>query len=280
MRASRTTPASDQDEGPIAGSGPDAPPLLELRRVEKTFVRGDKKVHALRDFSLTVQQGDFVSVIGPSGCGKSTLLNLIAGLMPATGGTMRFRGKGIPRPNTAVGYVTQKDNLMPWRSVADNIGVPLEIGKVPKSERHARVQEAIELVGLTGFEDSYPSALSGGMRKRTSLARTLVYSPEVILFDEPFAALDAQLKRVMHAELLRIWQSGQKRTIIFITHDVSEAILLADRVIVCSQRPATIKADHAVNLPRPRDVDTTEFAPEFVRLNQELWAELGVHHVD
>ncbi len=218
-----------------------------------------------------MRQGEFLVLLGPSGCGKSTALNMIAGLMQPLAGTIRFDGAPITDVNTRVGYMTQKDNLLPWRTVSQNIAVALEIRGVPAAERAHRVQEMIELVGLAGFERHYPSELSGGMRKRTTLARTLVYSPDTLLMDEPFGALDAPLRMALHDQLVRLWQAT-KKTILFVTHDLTEALTLADRIIVLTPRPGIIKGELPVKLPRPRDIYQVANQPEFARLQSELWS--------
>jgi NitT/TauT family transport system ATP-binding protein len=253
------------------------PPRLEYRDVSKVFFKGDERVHALRRVSATVQAGELLAIVGPSGCGKSTLLNLTAGLMSPGLGDVLYDGQQVTDVNTRVAYITQKDNLLPWRTVQGNIALPFELGdrtRVPASERRERIAHHIELVGLTGFENHYPDELSGGMRKRVSLARSLICDPEVLLMDEPFGALDAQLKLVLQAELLRMWE-GSGKTLVFITHDLAEAISLADRVIVMSTRPGTIRAVQAIDLPRPRDVFGIRFTAEFGTYFERLWETLG-----
>lgn len=249
--------------------------LLETRGLVKRFRRGAELITAVEGLDLRINRGEFVCIIGPSGCGKSTLLNMTAGLMNPSEGEIRYRGEAVPEPNTQVGYITQRDNLMPWRTVAGNVGLGLEIQGVPRSERQERLQAMVDLVGLTGFEEAYPTQLSGGMRKRASLARTLVLDPETILADEPFGALDAQLKMMMQGELLRIWGKSTGRTVIFITHDLSEAITLADRVIVLTRRPGRVKVDCPVDIPRPRDVMKIRFTERFGKLHEQLWDALG-----
>jgi len=242
--------------------------------VTKRFRRDDSMMTALQSVDLDIEAGDFVCVVGPSGCGKSTLLNLLSGLMEPSGGQVLMGGSPIAMPNTRVGYMTQKDTLMPWRSVRRNVALPLEISGVSRAEIDQRVAAMIETVGLTGFEESYPSQLSGGMRKRVVLARTLIQDPEVLLADEPFGALDAQLRMILQAELQRIWMET-KKTILFVTHDIAEAVALADRVIVMSARPARVKLDRRIDLPRPRDIYRINMQPEFTALVDELWEALG-----
>jgi NitT/TauT family transport system ATP-binding protein len=223
-----------------------------------------------------VRQGELLAVVGPSGCGKSTLLNMAAGLMAPGTGSVRYKGKAIAGANTHVAYVTQKDNLLPWRTVLENIRLPLEMGpqrSLSPAEKSARCAGVIGMVGLTGFEHHYPKELSGGMRKRAQLARSLVYEPDTLLMDEPFGALDAQLKLMLQAELLKTWE-GSGKTLIFVTHDLTEAISLADRVIVMSGRPGSIRRIADIGLPRPRDVFQIRFSPEFGAYFEELWSAL------
>jgi NitT/TauT family transport system ATP-binding protein len=251
-------------------------PILEFRDLSKIFFKGNQQVHALDHVTAEVQEGELLAIVGPSGCGKSTLLNLSAGLMEPGTGDLLYRGRPLTGVNTQVSYVTQKDNLLPWRTVEDNVALPLQLGdrvRLSKDERRERVARHIELVGLGGFEKHYPSELSGGMRKRAQLARSLVYEPDVLLMDEPFGALDAQLKLVLQAELLRTWE-GTGRTLVFVTHDLTEAISIADRVIVMSSRPGRIQAIEHIDLPRPRDVFGIRFAPGFGDYFERLWSAL------
>jgi NitT/TauT family transport system ATP-binding protein len=222
-----------------------------------------------------VQRKEFVALVGPSGCGKSTILNMIAGLLRPTEGQLSYDDQPVNDLNLRVGYMTQKDTLLPWRTVKDNIGAPLELAahRTSKSDRAGKIDQMIELVGLKGFEKHYPGELSGGMRRRVALARMLIYDPETLLMDEPFGALDAQLKLVMHDEIQRIVGIGQK-TVLFVTHDLGEAIALADRVVVFSSRPGRIKMVRSIDLPRPRDVFRIRFAPRFTELHEELWDQL------
>ena len=252
------------------------PPILEFQDVSKVFFKGSQQVHALTGVSAEVADGELLAVVGPSGCGKSTMLNLAAGLMAPGTGEVRYRGTPLRGVNTDVSYVTQKDNLLPWRTVADNIALPLGLGgrlRLTKSQRRERVERHVELVGLTGFEKHYPSELSGGMRKRTQLARCLIHEPDMLLLDEPFGALDAQLKLVLQAELLRTWE-GSGKSMVLVTHDLTEAIALADRVIVMSGRPGRVRVVEHIDLPRPRDVFGIRFAPGFGEYFDRLWSAL------
>jgi len=242
--------------------------VLRVDGLTKHFAKDDAAIVALRDFSLDIEEGSFVTVLGRSGCGKSTILNLLAGLAEPTTGTVHYRDEALTGPHTEIGYLTQSDTLMPWRDVRRNVEMPLEIRGVAAGERAATAAELIRSVGLTGFEKHYPRELSGGMRRRASLARMLAGRPSTLLMDEPFGALDAQLRTELQAELLRLWQ-GSGQTVVFVTHDIEEALLLGDRVVVLG-RLGRIVLDRAVELPRPRVVDELRVDPEFVALHGEL----------
>lgn len=249
--------------------------LIELQSVIKDFQVRGRTLRALDGVSLQVQREQFVALTGPSGCGKSTVLNLVAGLLEPTHGKVMYDQAAVSEPNRRVGYMTQKDTLLPWRSIEDNIGIALELQcrAVNQSERRERVSRIMALVGLVGFERHYPAELSGGMRRRAALARMLIYEPETLLLDEPFGALDAQLKLIMQQELIRITQAGHM-TAMFVTHDLMEAIALADTVIIFTGRPGRIRASRSIDLPRPRDVQKIRFSPEFAKYHEELWNEL------
>jgi NitT/TauT family transport system ATP-binding protein len=251
--------------------------MIEIRHVSKTFKRGGSVIEALRDFNLNVDRREIVALIGPSGCGKSTLLNMIAGLYTPSGGRVIYKGSPVTDVNTGVGYMTQKDNLLPWRNVRDNIAFPLELAGVAKTEREARANAVIKQVGLDGFETRFPTELSGGMRKRACLARMMLYGAETALLDEPFAALDAQLKLAMHDLLLRL-ATDNEQTVVFVTHDLMEAVTLADRVIVCTRRPAMTALEQKILLPRPRDVLNVRFTNEFKEHYDMLWERLRVEY--
>ncbi|MFD4600498.1 ABC transporter ATP-binding protein [Streptomyces sp. NPDC058464] len=246
--------------------------VLELRGLSKQFVKDDTGIVALRDLTLGIEEGCFVSVLGRSGCGKSTMLNMMSGLMSPTSGRVTYRDMRVSGPRTEVGYLTQSDTLMPWRDVRRNVEMPMEIKRVAAGERRDRAADLIERVGLTGFERHYPRELSGGMRRRASLARMLAGDPEVLLLDEPFGALDAQLRSVLQAELLRLWQ-GSGQTVVFVTHDIEEALLLGDRVVVLG-RIGRVVLDKEIDLPRPRDADGLRVDPHFVALHKEMSAAL------
>jgi len=247
-------------------------PILVFEHVAKRFTKRSGTITALEDADITVNKGEFLSIVGPSGCGKSTLLNMAAGLMPPSAGRVFYDGKEVTKVNTRVGYVTQRDNLIPWRKVSDNIRIALEIrGTGDDGDMADQVSAVIEKVGLRGFENHFPAELSGGMRKRVTLARTLIYDPETLLMDEPFGALDAQLKLVLQEELLRLWTDGEGKTIVFVTHDLSEAVALSDRVVVLSSRPSKVKVIRTIDIPRPRDAFKVRFDPRFTELSHELW---------
>jgi NitT/TauT family transport system ATP-binding protein len=248
------------------------PAKILLAGASKTFhVRG-QVIRALQPTDLQIRKQEFVALVGPSGCGKSTILNLVAGLLGPTEGDVLYDGVAVTGPNRRVGYMTQKDTLLPWRTTVDNIRIALELKcrATPRSEIADKVKQLIELVSLTGFERHYPAELSGGMRKRVALARTLIYEPETLLMDEPFGALDAQLKLIMLDQLQTLTQQ-RKMTVVFVTHDLGEAITLADRVVIFSARPGRIRTIRDVPLARPRDVFKVRFTDAFARFHEELW---------
>ena len=230
-------------------------------------------VVAVRSIGRVLVRGAFVVLLGPSGCGKSTLLNMLAGLALPTAGRVVFQGRAVTGPNTAVGYVTQDDHLLPWRTLVENVELPLELRGVPARIRRERALERIAAMALTGFEASFPHELSGGMRKRAAVARALVADPDTLLMDEPFASLDMQTRLVLQRDLLRLWE-GSGRTVVFVTHDLWEAIALSDRIVVLTRRPARIKAIRPVSLPRPRDPIDVLAVPAARDLHQALWADL------
>jgi NitT/TauT family transport system ATP-binding protein len=247
--------------------------MIEIQNVSKTFSKGDDLVEAIRDIDLAVAAREIVAIIGPSGCGKSTLLNMIAGLYAPTRGRIVYRGAAVTDVNAGVGYMTQKDNLLPWRTVRDNVAFPLELAGVKRAERFRKADRVIERVGLAGFQARYPHELSGGMRKRASMARILLYGAETMLLDEPFAALDAQLRLAMHDLVLGI-AAEACQTIVLVTHDLIEAVTLADRVVVCTRRPATVAFEQTIDLPRPRDVLNVRFEARFKALHDAIWERL------
>ncbi len=249
-------------------------PRVELRDVSKTFVADGREVAAVAGVSFEVSDKEFVALVGPSGCGKSTVLNMIAGLLDQSAGAILLDGRPRARVPPQVGYVFQKDTVFPWRTVRRNIALGLEYRGVPAPERERRVREAIRLVGLEGFEDAFPATLSGGMRQRVALMRTLIVEPEILLMDEPFGALDTHTKLRLQAQLLELWLA-RRQTVVFVTHDLAEAITLADRVIVLTSRPGRVKLVHPVALPRPRDVIRIRETEAYAREFGILWHALG-----
>jgi len=245
---------------------------LEARNVEVEYYnqRTGNRLTALKEVNLDVEQGEFISIVGTSGCGKTTFLNAVDGLLPLRRGRIRLDGKEIRRPGPDRAVVFQSPSLLPWRTVYDNIMYGLELqGKRKTDKAQQTVQELIRLVGLSGFEKAFPSELSGGMQQRCNLARALAVDPEVLLLDEPFAALDAQTREFMQAELLRIWESTHK-TALFITHQIDEAVFLADRVIVFTSRPGTVRRVVNINLPRPRSLHVKREI-KFLEYLDEIW---------
>jgi len=229
-------------------------------------------LRALEHVSFDVYPEQFVCVLGPSGSGKTTLLRALAGLLPPTSGEIIFKGQKLAGPPPGIGFVFQKPSLMPWRTVIQNITLPLEIQNVPLDVRQEKALDLVELVGLQGFSDSLPRDLSGGMAQRVAIARALVHDPDVLLMDEPFGSLDALTRERMGVELLRIWQRRCK-TVVMVTHSISEALLLADRVLVLTQRPGRLRLDMPVDLPRPRNEDM-RYLPEFGLLARQLRAAI------
>jgi len=247
---------------------------IELVDVTRRFVSPTGASHtALRDFNLAVRPGEFVAIVGPTGCGKSTTLNLITGLAKPNAGEVRVMGTRVDGTDPRIGFVFQTDALFPWRSVLRNVAAgPLYRGK-PKGEAYATARDWIARVGLAGFEDHYPHQLSGGMRKRVTLAQTFINNPAILLMDEPFSALDVQTRVVMQDELLDMWSSSNA-SVVFVTHDLEEAIALADRVYVLTAGPATVKAVYDIDLPRPRVTAEVRYQPEFIALSKQIWNDL------
>jgi NitT/TauT family transport system ATP-binding protein len=230
-------------------------PLIVVSDLEKTYrTKGRALVRALAGISLDIGSGEFVTIVGQSGCGKTTLLKILAGLLPRSAGTVTLRGTPVDGPRPDIGIVFQDPVLLPWRTVLDNVMLPVQVLGLDRTAYRDRARRLLGLVGLEGFEDKYPHELSGGMRQRVSIARALVHDPSLLLMDEPFGALDAMTREFMNLELLRIWKESGK-TVVFITHSIPEAVFLADRVIVMSARPGRVVETVGVDLPRPRDLD-------------------------
>ncbi|MDI9617126.1 MAG: ABC transporter ATP-binding protein [Methanothrix sp.] len=249
--------------------------LLEVRSVSKVFDVDGKSMEVLRDISMSVDEGEFVCFIGPSGCGKTTLLRIIAGLEFPSSGSVLLDGAPIRGPGPERGMVFQEYSLFPWRTVLDNVAFGPEIRGVPKEERYRLAREYLKMVGLERFESRYPHELSGGMKQRVAIARALVNNPKALLMDEPFGALDAQTRNVMQSELLRIWEQ-ERKTIIFVTHSVDEAIYLGDRIIVFSARPGRVKEIIEIDLPRPRKRTSLEVNTIRDKILQDLRTEIKI----
>jgi len=256
-------------------------PKIECQHITHVFETGeDQGTVTLLDVSLAVRDCEFLCLLGPSGCGKTTLLRIIAGLVEPTEGMVLLDGRPSMGPDADKGMVFQRDATFPWLTVEQNVEYALKLHGVPRAERQGIVRKYIQLVGLTGFEKAYPKELSGGMRKRVDIARTYAYNPKVLLMDEPFGSLDLFTKTRMQAELLELW-SKERKTVVFVTHDLDEAIFLADRVAVMSKRPGRIREIITINLPRPRSVDV-KVSEAFGSIRRRLWEqfeeEFGVSH--
>jgi len=247
--------------------------VIAIDEVSLVYRAKRSAVHALDRVSLSAGEGEFVALVGPSGCGKSTLIKLVSGLIPPSAGMIRVKGEPVRGPTASVGIVFQGPLLMAWRTALKNILLQVEIRGLPVESYRATARELMELVGLAGFEDAYPHQLSGGMQQRVGLCRALIHDPDLLLMDEPFGALDALTREQMNAELQRIWMERRK-TVLFITHSISEAVYLADRVVVMSPRPGRIVGEIAVALPRPRTVASTEQI-EFAKLTRQVRQHLN-----
>jgi NitT/TauT family transport system ATP-binding protein len=243
-------------------------PALRVEHVSVTFPSPEGGLGALGDVSFEIREGEFVCLVGPSGCGKSTLLRVLSGLLPPTRGSVSFRGQQLVGPSAQIGIVFQSSNLMPWRTVLRNITLPLEVQRVDRATAQPAASDLVRLVGLQEFEDSYPDELSGGMAQRVAIARALIHDPAILLLDEPFGALDALTRERMNLELLRIWEAHRK-TVFMVTHNIQEAILLSDRVMVMTDRPGQIVTDLAIELPRPRSQELV-YDSAFVALSRHV----------
>jgi len=250
---------------------------IDLQGIACTFISKDdpgQRYTAVSDVSLTVAAGEFVSVVGPTGCGKSTLLNVAAGLLAPSMGSVHIFGQPLTDINTRAGYMFQSESLMPWRTALENVMAGLQFRGVPDAQAREQAEAWMRRVGLGGFGDRYPHQLSGGMRKRTSLAQTLVLDPDIILMDEPFSALDIQTRQLMENEVLDLWQS-KKKAVLFITHDLDEAIAMSDRVVILSAGPAARPiGEFTIDIERPRDVAEVKTTPRFLELHAAIWAVL------
>ena len=247
------------------------PAKLSIRGLRMGFRTDSGEVRVLEDIDLDVREGEFVCILGPSGCGKSTLLNVVAGFLEPTAGTVRIDGEEVRGPDPRRIFVFQERGVFPWLTAAGNIGFGL--GALPRNERERRVAHYVGLVGLAGFENAYPHELSGGMKQRVEVARALAVDPDVLYLDEPFGALDSITRLVMRGELLRIWQA-ERKTILFVTHDIEESVQLADRVVVMSSRPARIRRIVPIDLPHPRDLSSRRY----LELRDGIFEEIGLAH--
>ena len=252
-------------------------PAIDLQGVACTFVSKDnpgQRYTAVQNVTLTVGAGEFVSVVGPTGCGKSTLLNVAAGLLQPSQGSVHTFGQPLSGINRRAGYMFQTESLMPWRTALDNVMAGLQFRGVPDAQARAQADDWLRRVGLVAFGDRYPHQMSGGMRKRASLAQTLVLDPDIILMDEPFSALDIQTRQLMENEVLDLW-NAKKKAVLFITHDLDEAIAMSDRVVVMSAGPASHPiGEFAIDMPRPRDVAEVKVTPRFLELHAAIWGVL------
>lgn len=256
-----------------SGSAPGAPLAIDVRRLTKSFSAGAEKLTALEDVSLEVRRGEFVAVVGPSGCGKSTMLKMLTGLMAPSSGEVRIDGRPVTGTRRDVGVVFQAPLLFPWRTVLENVLLPADVQKLDRAAARERALALISLVGLESFRDRYPNELSGGMQQRVSIARALLHDPAILLMDEPFGALDAMTREHMNVELQKLW-AAQRKSILFITHSIPEAVFLADRVVVMTPRPGRVAEILEVNLPRPRRLDVMN-SPEFGAYVSHIRAHFG-----
>ena len=264
------TAPSEPVESPAKGASPDA--IMVVSDIVKRFETPDGALTAVERVSLAVAPGEFLGVIGPSGCGKSTLFNIMGGLLDGYEGTVRVAGEVVRGPHPAIGMIFQEESTFPWRNVLDNVAFPLEIAGLPKRERYERARHFVRLVGLDGFERRYPAELSGGMRQRVSMARTLAAQPKILLMDEPFAALDEQTRLLLGDKVLQI-QQELKQTTLLITHNITEAVQLSDRILVMTYRPGKVKRIVDINLPRPRTSEIVS-SEAFGRYVAQIWNDL------
>jgi NitT/TauT family transport system ATP-binding protein len=251
------------------------PPAISVTEISKTHtLKNGERVFALDDINMEIHEQEFVTIVGPSGCGKSTLLNLMAGLTQPDSGKVLIHGNSDRKDRLNLGFITQADTLLPWRTIQGNVEIGLELRGIAPAERRDIAENLLEQVGLHGFGACYPFELSGGMKKRAAVIRSLAYDPDILFMDEPFVGLDLQTRDELEDDILNIWQAHRK-TIVMVTHDLSEAITLSDRVILLSARPATVKSEYQITLPRPRSVVETRFMEDFVKLHKRIWQDLS-----
>jgi len=268
------------DASTASAAGVSRPPLLVAERIAKTYAGAGRSNEVIGDVSFRLNPGEIVSIVGPSGCGKTTLLNMLCGVLPLTSGSVMWRGKPLAGMPERVGYMLQKDLLLPWRTALGNVALGMELKQIDRRQREARAHDMLRKVGLTAFCDYYPSKLSGGMRQRVALARTLVTDPEVLLLDEPFAALDFQTKLLLEGDMFRLVRS-EGRALLMITHDVEEAVSLSDRVLVLSHRPSRIRALHDIVLDSDRsDMIAVRQSTRFIDYVRTIWSQLEVRATD
>lgn len=246
--------------------------LLEVKNATRVYKTDDKEFTAIKDINFSVNKGEFISIVGPSGCGKTTLLEILSGLRKVSSGSVKVKGEEVKGPHPSIGIVFQEDSTFPWRTLLDNVAFGLQMKGIPKKEYVSRAKKMIDLVGLTGFENSYPYELSGGMKQRVAIARTLVTNPEIVVMDEPFGALDEQTRLILGGELLNIVERTNA-TVVLVTHSIQEAALLSDRILVLSSRPGTVKEIIVNSLEKPRDANALK-SKKFVEVSQKIWASL------
>lgn len=277
---SRTIPASKESAANLSSpADTKSAPAVAIRAIYHRFISADDEVTALRDVSLDVASGELVAIVGPSGCGKTTLLNLVAGLEDVQEGTVSVLGEFPRSGNTNIGYLFARDSLLPWRTAFENVCLGMRLRGVPLQEREERAHLLLEAVGLSSFEKSYRAQLSQGMRQRVALARTLALEPRILLMDEPFSALDAQTRLNVQEKFLALWERTHV-TVLLITHDLSEAVSLADRVVILTKAPGRLKASFTIELPRPRRLHDLQGDPTFLEHYAAIWAELKSEFIE
>jgi NitT/TauT family transport system ATP-binding protein len=264
--------ATEIQARPVGTATPQDDAVLVVEDLVKRFETPDGAVTAVDSVSFSVRKGEFLSVIGPSGCGKTTVFNIVGGLEPDFEGRVRIGGEKVRGPHKSIGMVFQEESTFPWRTVLENVAFPLEVSGVPRAERHERARRFISLVGLAGFENRYPSELSGGMRQRVAIARTLAFEPTILLMDEPFASLDEQTRLLLGDKVLQIQQELAQTTLL-ITHNITEAVQLSDRILVMTFRPGRVKRTVEIDLPRPRTSEIVG-SEAFGRYVAQIWNDL------